>query len=188
MHSEEVVLSCVHPKSLPKSKCLAPAGGNAWKARSLGKWFWDGVVVGPAVSLDPCLLRVSYHLLISVIPCPDSSCHLSPGALGTKCRLYKVWNVSLSPGDWVLWYSGTSWSHAVAPEVIRCIASCGVIEFPNGAEEWPEFREQLCWGQWGSSLEEQLICKTQSNREVTVGHGAPGDQVFHLRASVFVSK
>lgn len=128
-------------------------------SQQLEKWFWGPVLVGPAVSLDPCLLRVLYHLLISVTLCPDSSHHLSLGALRTKCSLYKVWNVSLLPGDWVLWYSVTSWSHAVVTEVIRRIASCGVIEFPNGGEEWPEFREQLCRGQWGSSVEGQLICK-----------------------------
>lgn len=65
----------------------------------------------------------------------DSSCHLPPGALQMKCSLYKAWNVSLWLGDWVLWDSVTSWSHDVVPEVIRHIASYGVIEFPNGGEE-----------------------------------------------------
>lgn len=62
-----------------------------------GEWW-----LGPAARLEPCLLWGLYHPLISVSFCPDSSCHLSPRALGTKCSLYKVWNVSLSPGDWVL--------------------------------------------------------------------------------------
>lgn len=63
----------------------------------------------------------------------------APRALRTKWSLYKAWNASLSLGDWVLWYNVTSWSHDVGPEVIRHIASYGVIEFPNGGEEWLEF-------------------------------------------------
>lgn len=54
-----MVPSYVHAENLPE--CLAPEGGNAWKDSSqetvLG-WGSGGVVVGPAVGLDPCLLRV----------------------------------------------------------------------------------------------------------------------------------
>lgn len=47
----------------------------------------------------------------------------APGALRRKGSLYKAWNVSLLPGDWILWSSVTSGSHDVVPEVIRHIAS-----------------------------------------------------------------
>lgn len=68
----------------------------------------------------------------------------APRALKTKCRLYKAWNVSLLPRDWVLWCSVTPWSHDVFPEVIRHIAFYAIIEFPNGGKEWLEFWKQLC--------------------------------------------
>ena len=100
----------------------------------------------------------------------------APRALKTRRSLYKAWNASLSFRDWVLWYSLTSWSHDVVAEVIRHIASYGVIEFPNGGEEWLAFRKQLCWEQWAGGLREWLIYIKQKGSDI--GPLSSQDQVF----------
>lgn len=100
---------------------------------------WDLASGGQAIArelgpgLRDTLLRVcAFHLgnFLSGFLLPPAL-----GALEMKWSLYKAWYASLWLGDWLLWDSVTSWSRDVVPEVIRHIASYGVIEFPKEGEE-----------------------------------------------------